>query len=266
MKVLERNNVNIIGNTDAAQTIVFGHGFGTDQTSFTEVCKHFSSDYRIVLYDNVGGGKSQMEAFSPQRYQGLDGYVQDLIEIFEALELREVIYVGHSVNGMVSLLTSIERPQFFKKLILLGASPRYLNDPDNNYVGGFNMEDLEGLYQAMSSNYYAWASGFSKMAMANADRPQLAEKFAGTLSEVRPDIAQFVARAIFQSDHRMDLSKTNTDILIIQTSDDIAVPEVVGEYLHKHIKSSSFTKVHTQGHFPHMSAPTEVAEAIANYI
>ncbi len=266
MNAGQRNNVNIVGNPDAAETIVFGHGFGTDQTGFAEVVKHFSDNYRIVLYDNVGGGKSEIEAFSPQRYQSLDGYVRDLIEIFEELHLREVIYVGHSVNGMVGLLTSIQHPEFFKKLILLGASPHYLNEPTDNYVGGFNPEDLQGLYEAMSSNYYAWASGFSKMVMGHADRPQLAERFAGTLSEIRPDIAQFVAKAIFSSDHRNDLAKATVPILVIQTSHDIAVPEVVGQYLHEHIKNSKFIRVNAEGHFPHMSAPTEVAEAILSYI
>lgn len=266
MDVPARNNINVIGNAAASKTMVFGHGFGTDQTSFSEVCKYFSDDYRIVLYDNVGGGKSAMEAFSPQRYQHLNGYVADLIEIFEYLNLKDVYYVGHSVNGMVSLLCSIERPEFFSKLVLLGASPRYINDPENSYTGGFNQQDLEQLYQAMSSNYYSWASGFSRMAMGNEDRPQLAEKFAGTLSAIRPDIAQFVAKAIFQSDHREDLSKTKTPVLVVQTSHDVAVPEVVGQYLHKHIKNSSYSQVNTEGHFPHMSAPKEVADAVKSFI
>ncbi|MES2628812.1 MAG: alpha/beta hydrolase [Bacteroidota bacterium] len=266
MDITRRNNITITGNPDAARTMVFGHGFGTDQTSFHELVKHFEKEYRIVLYDNVGGGRSDLEAFTPQRYRDLSGYVSDLIELFEYLDLKEVIYIGHSVNGMVGLLTSISHPSFFHKLILLGASPRYLNDPETLYMGGFNEEDLQGLYEAMSSNYYAWASGFSKMVMANPERPQLAESFAATLSEIRPDVAQFVARAIFESDHRADLPNTFTDILVIQTSNDIAVPQEVGEYLHKHIKNSTYAQVDTHGHFPHISAPNEVAAAIKNYL
>lgn len=266
MDPIRRNKVTLAGNPEAARTIMFGHGFGLDQSSFSEVVKHFEKDFRVVLYDNVGGGNSVLEAFNPQRYQDLHGYVSDLISIFQALELKEVIYVGHSVNGMVGLLTSIEHPEYFSKLILLGASPRYLNDPASSYVGGFDQQDLEGLYEAMNSNYYAWTSGFSKMVMANEDRPQLAEKFAESLFAIRPDIALFVARAIFQSDHRKDLSKTKTDTLIIQTSHDIAVPSVVGEYLNKNISKSTLTHVNTHGHFPHISAPNEVAAAIRNFI
>ncbi len=264
--LINKNNIKIIGNEMSTQTIMFGHGFGTDQTSFSEVVKPFENDYRIILYDNAGGGKSDIQSFNPLRYNTLNGYVTDLINICKSLELKDVFYVGHSVNGMVSLLTSIKAPQFFSKLILFGASPRYLNDSAENYIGGFEQTDLDGLYDAMNTNYYAWVSGFSRVAMNQDDKPQLAEQFAGTLSAIRPDIALAVAKAIFQSDHRADIPKCTTPTLIVQTTEDIAVPEQVGEYIHKKIPNSSLVKVKTKGHFPQISAPAEVVSAIQSFI
>jgi sigma-B regulation protein RsbQ len=266
MNVIEKNNVHVCGKQDAAQTIIFGHGFGTDQIAFAPLVKAFEADYKIVLFDNVGGGKADINAFSTLRYSTLQGYVTDVTDIIKALDLQHIIYVGHSVNGMIGLLTSVQHPDYFDKLVLLGSSPRYLNEPQTGYVGGFDMAALESLYDAMSTNYYAWASGFSALAMNNPDRPHLAESFADTLKNIRPDIALSVAKAIFEMDHRNDLGKSVIPSLIIQTADDIAVPEVVGDYMAAHIPFSELTKVNTKGHLPHISAPDEVISAIRSFI
>lgn len=266
MSVLQKNNVNVCGRQDAAQTIIFGHGFGSDQTAFASLVKAFEADYKIVLFDNVGGGKADINAFSTLRYSSLQGYVTDITDIIKTLELQHIIYVGHSVNGMIGLLSAVQHPEYFDKIVLLGSSPRYLNDPENNYTGGFDMVALNGLYDAMSTNYYAWASGFSALVVNNPDRPQLAAAFAATLQDIRPDIALSVAKAIFEMDHRHDLGKSVVPSLIIQTAEDVAVPEVVGEYMAQHIPLSKLVKVNTKGHFPHMSAPDEVISAIRSFI
>lgn len=266
MSVIQKNNVHICGRQDAAQTIIFGHGFGSDQTAFAHIVKAFEADYKIVLFDNVGGGKADINAFSTLRYSTLQGYVTDVTDIIKELGLQHIIYVGHSVNGMIGLLSSVQHPEYFDKLVLLGSSPRYLDDPAHNYTGGFDMTALNGLYDAMSTNYYAWASGFSALVVNNPDRPQLAEAFAATLRDIRPDIALSVAKAIYEMDHRNDLGKSVIPSLIIQTTDDVAVPEVVGDYMALHIPLSQLVKVNTKGHFPHMSAPDEVISAIRSFL
>ncbi|UYQ95311.1 alpha/beta hydrolase [Chitinophaga horti] len=266
INVTKRNNINIVGNPDASQTIVFGHGFGSSQEAFNYILPYFEKDYRIILYDNTGGGKSDLAAFNNAKYSSLQGYVLDLVDIFRALELKDVIYVGHSVNGMVSLLTSIRYPEFFKKLVLVGASPRYLNDDSAGYTGGFTQEALEGLYDTMRSNYKAWTAGFSAMVMAAPERPDLVSEFAATLADIRPDIALFVAKVIFESDYRSELQKATVPTLLIHAKEDVAVPLVVGDYLHEHIKNSQLHVVDAYGHFPHMSAPDAVVKAITDFI
>lgn len=261
-----KNNINIAGNPNATQTIMFGHGFGIDQTSFSEVVKAFEKDYRIILYDNVGNGKSDLAAYSPNRYNTLNGYITDLTDILRSINIKNLIYVGHSVNGMLGLMVAVKHPEWFSKLVLLGASPRYLNDPPEGYIGGFDQTDLDGLYEAMNANYHAWASGFSVLAMQNPDRPELAASFAASLSAMRPDIALCISKAIFGSDCRQELDKVKVPVLIIQTSDDIAVPDPVAPYMQRHIPKSRLIKVHTKGHFPHMSAPDEVISAIKSFI
>lgn len=261
---LKKNNVTVVEGGNGNDVMIFAHGFGTDQTSWKNVYPSFLDNYKIVLYDNVGGGKSDPTAFSPHKYDTLQTYADDLLEICDTLKIEDAIMVGHSVSGMISMLASIKEPERFKKMILVGASARYLND--ENYVGGFDQESLDDLYQSMANNYYAWVSGFAPAAMANADNPKLAQSFAQTLSDVRPDIAQSVARVIFQSDNRHILENCNTETLLIQTKQDIAVPLEAAQYLNKHIQNSELVIVDAEGHFPHISAPQEIVTAIKNFI
>lgn len=258
--ILERNNVTLLGN--GSQTIIFAHGFGSAQTAWRHQVAAFTSDYRIVLFDHVGAGKSDFAAYSPRRYSSLYSYAEDLLDLCDELKLTQCILVGHSVSGMVSLLAALVEPQRFSKLIFVGASPRYLND--NGYVGGFEQSDLDALYAAMSSNYYAWASGFAPLVMGNPDKPELATEYAKTLAAIRPDIAQAVARVIFQSDHRAELPRLTVPTVILQSNNDIAVPSEVGRYMADKIEHSQLISISATGHLPHLSAPDTVTSAIAS--
>lgn len=255
----QRNNIKVLGN--GSRTIVFAHGFGSNQTAWRHQVKAFESNYRIVLFDHVGAGDSDFSAYSPRRYSSLYSYAEDLLDLCYHLKLKNCILVGHSVSGMVSLLAALSEPELFSQLIFVSASPRYLND--GNYIGGFEQSDLDALYAAMSSNYYAWASGFAPLVMGNPDRPELAIEFANSLAAIRPDIAQAVARVIFQSDHRAELPRLRIPVAILQASDDIAVPLEVGQYMKQKIPHSKLIQIEAKGHLPHVSAPDVVINAIA---
>lgn len=258
--ILQRNNVNICGK--GSQTLILAHGFGSDQNAWRHQVEAFESNYRIVLFDHVGAGKSDFTAYSPRRYSSLYTYAEDLLDLCFELKLTNCILVGHSVSGMISLLAALVEPQCFSKLIFVGASPRYLND--DGYFGGFEQSDLDALYAAMASNYYAWASGFAPLIMGNAEQPELAIEFANTLKAIRPDIAQAVARVIFQSDHRAELPRLKVPTLILQSSDDFAVPLAVGQYMVEKIPKSQLMNIAATGHLPHLSAPKAVTSAIAS--
>jgi len=259
-----KNNVTIEGNVDAAATILFSNGFGTDKTSWDIVKQAFKDDYRLVLYDNVGGGNADPKAYSPIKYNSLTTYADDLLTIAEELNLKDAIMVAHSVSSMISLLASVKAPQYFSKLVFIGASPRYLDD--ESYKGGFNQPALDAMYENMTNNYYAWVSGFSAAAMNNPDQPALEESFAKTLAAIRPDIALSIAKVIFQSDIRNDLSKLQKQTLLIQSEDDIAVPAAVAAFLNRNIINSKLININAKGHFPHISAPQEVVLAIKAFI
>lgn len=258
--ILARNNVNLLGQ--GSETMIFAHGFGTDQTAWCNQVKVFEPNYQIVLFDLVGCGNSDLSAYSPRRYSSLHSYAEDLLDLCHELKLQDCIFVGHSVSGMVGVLAALSEPERFRQLILLNPSPRYLND--GGYVGGFEQSDLDGVYGAMSSNYHAWASGFAELMMGNPDQPELAINFAQNLLAMRPDIAVSIAKTIFQSDHREDLSRLQVPTVILQSTHDPAVPAVVGEYLAEKIAKSTLIPIKSEGHFPHLSTPETVSTAIAS--
>lgn len=264
MNPIQKNNIVVKGNVNATQTIIFSHGFGTNQQVWSTVAKPFLDKYKVVLYDLAGAGKADNSEFNPEAYDTLYAYADDLIDLCESLKIKDVIYVGHSVSGMIGLLAYSKAPQYFSKMVFLGASPRYINTEE--YIGGFTQEALNDLYSSMETNYYAWISGFAPYVMSNNDKPELAEQFAKWLGEIRPDIAVSVARTIFQSDYRSKLSALTIPTLLIHNNNDPAVPVSVGEYMQRTIINSKLVLVNAEGHFPHLSAPEQVIEAIQQFL
>lgn len=261
-RIIRRNNVNTWGN--GAQVMMFAHGFGCDQNMFRYVTPAFENDYRIVVFDYVGAGKSDINAYNSERYANLNGYAQDVLEICEALELSDVIFVGHSVSGMIGLLAAIKRPDFFSDLILIGPSPCYIDDP--GYTGGFQKKDIEQLLDTMDKNYIGWANFLAPAIMKNEDRPELAEELTESFCSTDPRIAKQFAMATFLSDNRKDLLKLRKPSLIMQCSEDIIAPLEVGDYLHAHLENSTLKVLRATGHCPHMSHPEETIEVIKNYL
>ena len=175
--ILSRNHVRIFGS--GTQPMMFAHGFGCDQNMWRLITPAFEEEYRIVLFDYVGSGKSDLGAYDPVRYSRLDGYADDILEICHSLDLRDVILVGHSVSSMIGVLAAVREPDRFDRLILVGPSPRYVNDPPD-YVGGFERADIEGLLEMMDRNYIGWANFLAPAIMKNPDRPELGEELTAS--------------------------------------------------------------------------------------
>jgi sigma-B regulation protein RsbQ len=260
--LIKRNNVHIYGK--GTKPMLFAHGFGCDQNMWRFITPEFENDYQLILFDYVGAGRSEKSAYNRERYSSLQGYAKDVLEICEALELRDVIFVGHSVSAMIGLLASLEEPSYFSQLIMVGPSPAYINDGD--YKGGFERQDIEGLLETMEKNYIGWANFLAPAIMGNKERPQLGEELTESFCTTDPVIARQFAEATFFSDNRQDLRKNRVPSLILQCSDDIIAPLEVGQYLARNLSSSTLRVMKATGHCPHMSEPEETVELIKNYL
>ena len=261
--ILKRNNVKVFGK--GTQPMLFAHGFGCDQNMWRFVTPAFEDDYRIVLFDYVGSGKSDLQAYSPERYASLEGYTEDVLDICAALDLKDVIFVGHSVSGVVGMLASIREPERFDRLILVGPSPRYINDPPD-YVGGFERADIVGLLDVMEKNYIGWANFLAPVVMKNGERPELAQELEESFCSTDPKIARRFAEATFFSDNRKDLARVPVPSLIMQCSEDAIAPLEVGDYLSRHLPGGTLRVLKATGHCPHMSHPEETIAVIKEYL
>jgi sigma-B regulation protein RsbQ len=259
---LTRNNVTVTGK--GSQPMVFGHGFGCDQKIWRYITPPFQDAFKLVLLDYVGAGNSDISCFDPVKYGTLEGYAEDILEICAELELRDAIFVGHSVGAVIGMLAAIEEPELFEKLILIGPSPCYFNDED--YVGGFSRTDLEDLLAFMNRDYVSWANTVSQFIMGHPDNPSLSEELFTSFCSIDPAIAKHFARVTFLSDNRSDVPKVETPSLILQCSEDMIAPVEVGDYMHKNLKDSVLIQLKATGHCPHLSAPSETIATIKAFL
>ncbi|KQT53569.1 sigma factor sigB regulation protein rsbQ [Methylobacterium sp. Leaf456] len=262
MSAVVRNNVRIRGS--GPKTMVFAHGYGCDQNMWRYVAPAFEAQFRTVLFDQVGAGGSDRAAYDPAKYASLSGYVDDLIQIGEQLGLRDTVFVGHSVSAMIGVLASIAAPGLFGQLVLVGPSPRYVDDGD--YVGGFSSPQVDELLDFLGSNHMGWSNTMAPAIMGNPDRPELGEELTDSFCRMDPGIARDFARVTFTSDNRADLALVSVPTLILQCSDDVIAPTPVGEYVHRHVKGSTLVHLRASGHCPNLSAPSEVIAAIRGFV
>ncbi|NEM98371.1 alpha/beta fold hydrolase [Pontibacter burrus] len=262
MTAIQKHNVNVFGK--GVKPILFAHGYGCDQKMWRFITPAFENEYKIVLFDHIGFGKSDTSTYSISKYHSLSAYADDVLAICEELDLHDVIFIGHSVSAMIGVLAANKQPERFSKLVLIGPSPCYVND--GNYTGGFTEENIKGLIDSLESDYLNWSNTMAPVIMGNPEKPELGQELAKSFCSSNIDIAKDFARITFLSDNRADLQKVTTDTLILQCSEDVIAPEVVGQYVHQQIPGSRLVKMEAVGHCPNLSAPDETITAIKEFL
>lgn len=256
-------NVTERGPVDASRTLLLAHGFGCDQNMWRLVTRELEADHRIILFDYVGMGGARAE-YDADRYSTLGGYAADVVRICRELDLTDVVLVGHSVSSSIGALAQIAAPERIGSLVMVGPSPRYINDED--YVGGFEQADIDGLLDSLASNYLGWSHAMAPVIMGNPEHPELSEELEASFCTVDPRIAAGFARATFLSDNRQDLSRVSAPTLVLQSREDLIAPVVVGEYVADRIPDSTLVVLDSAGHCPHLSAPDQVVDAIRAFL
>jgi sigma-B regulation protein RsbQ len=263
MSAAARNNVHVEGDP-AGPPMLFAHGFGCDQNMWRHVWPAFADDHRIVLFDHVGAGASDASAFDPDRYATLDGYATDVLEICAELDLRDVVFVGHSVAAMMGVIAAAREPGRFARLVLVGPSPRYIDD--DGYVGGFSREDIDELLESLQSNYLGWSSAMAPVIMGTPDRPELGEELTNSFCRADPEIAAHFARTTFLSDNRADLERVDVPSLVLQCTNDAIAPQAVGAYVADRMPAGELVMLEATGHCPNLSAPDQTIAAIKAFL
>jgi sigma-B regulation protein RsbQ len=263
MDIARRNNVTVTGNP-RGRTVVLAHGFGCDQNMWRLTVPALERDYRVVLFDYVGSGRADPSAFSEERYGSLDGYALDVVEVCEALDLRDAVFVGHSVSAMIGVLAAARAPERISALVMVAPSPRYIDD--EGYRGGFGSEDIDELLESLESNYLGWSAVMAPVIMGNAERPELGEELKNSFCATDPDMARVFARTTFLSDSRDDLKGVRLPTLVLECTQDVIAPREVGAFVHRTIAGSRLVTLDATGHCPHLSAPEATNEAITEFL
>src|ERR1700710_949644 len=259
MNVRTRNDVRVSGRA-GARPMVFAHGYGCDQNMWRFVAPEFEPDHQVVTFDHVGFGHSDLTAYDPAKYNSLRGYAADVVEVMRDLELTDAVFVGHSVSAMIGVLAHALAPELFGAMVMVGPSARYVDDGD--YVGGFSRAQIKDLLDNLDANHLGWSAAMAPVIMANPGRPDLTEELTNSFCRTDPDVARQFARVSFLSDNRADLAGVDVPTLVLQCSEDVIAPEVVGTYVHEHVPRSTLTHLEATGHCPNLSAPEETTSAI----
>ena len=262
MSAIERHNVTFAGST--GRPMVFAHGFGCDQSMWRFVAPAFTRDHRVVLFDHLGAGRSDLRAYDPVRHSSLDGYADDVVALCRELELRDVVLVGHSVSAIIGVLAAVRAPELFSRLVMVSPSPRYSDD--DGYVGGHTAADVDGLLESLEANYLGWSAQMAPVILGRPDRPDLEEELTDSFCRAHPDIARQFAEVTFRSDNRADLPQVPVPSLVLQSAEDAIAPPSVGRYVHEHTPASTLTMLDTVGHCPHLSAPEATVAAIRDFL
>ena len=259
---IKRNNVRVRGA--GHRTMIFAHGFGCDQNMWRFVAPAFEKDFMTVVFDHVGAGGSDLSAYDSAKYSTLSGYAKDVVEIGTELGLKDSVFVGHSVSSMIGVMAARQAPGMFGKLVLIGPSPRYIDD--DGYVGGFSAQQIEELLRFLDSNHMGWSMQMAPMIMGNPDRPELGQELTNSFCSADPEIAKAFARVTFTSDNREDLAEVSLPTLVLQCSEDIIAPPEVGEFVARNIPNSRMIVLDATGHCPNLSAPEEVVAAMRPFV
>ncbi|MFF5701391.1 alpha/beta fold hydrolase [Streptomyces sp. NPDC012794] len=263
MDIVRRNNVTVTGNP-RGRTVLLAHGFGCDQHMWRLTVPALAGEYRVVLFDYVGAGRSDLSAFSAERYASLDGYARDVVEICEELDLRDAVFVGHSVSAMIGVLAAGAAPGRIGSLVMVAPSPRYVDDGD--YRGGFSAGDIDELLASLESNYLGWSAAMAPVIMGNEDRPELAKELKNSFCATDPEMARVFARTTFLSDSRDDLPGVRVPTLVLECTQDAIAPREVGAFVHRAVPGSTLVTLDAVGHCPHLSAPEATNQAITGFL
>jgi sigma-B regulation protein RsbQ len=242
----------------------FAHGFGCDQNMWRLLAPAYARRYRVVLFDLVGSGNSDLSAFDREKYSSLQGYANDVLEIVREFGEGPALFVGHSVSAMIGMLANLSDPKPFGAQIMIGPSPCYINDGE--YVGGFSRKDIEGLLETLDSNYLGWSSNMAPAIMGAPDQPELGVELTNSFCRTDPEIARHFARVTFLSDNRPEVPRLTTPTLIVQCNDDLIAPLSVGEYMKRNLPRATLSVIDNVGHCPHLSSPGSSAVAIDAFL
>lgn len=242
--------------------VLFLHGWGVDKRIWRQQSKFFSQFYRVMTIDLPGHGKSSWCKLP------LEVMVRDLKLILQTLEFVDVNVVGSSLGGLVALKLYEIFPQGIKRIIFVGAMPKFSKSQD--YPHGLDVERLRRLGGQLDSDYPSIVNVFFRSLFTKEERQtrrfkwlQKFRKFAGVpMKQALVDYLDILE----QEDLREVLKKVHVPIQFINGRDDeICTPQTVA-FLQSVRPDSRFDFFEACGHFPFLSKPYEFNQLVEEFL
>ena len=233
------------------QPITFSHGWPLTADAWDAQMLFFGQQgYRVIAHDRRGNGRSSQ----PWDGNEMDTYADDLAELFEALDLKNAVMVGHSTGGgEVARYLGRHGTKRVAKAVLIGAVPPLMLKTDNN-PEGLPLSVFDGLraslvgdrsefYKELSLPFYGYNRPGAKISEGVRDNFWLQGMIGSHKSQYD------TIKAFSETDFTEDLKKIDIPVLVMHGDDDQIVPIVAAGLKSAKILKHATLKVYPG--FPH---------------
>lgn len=221
-------------------------GLASDSSSWAGVIEGFSSNFRTVVFDNRGCGRSEV----PDRTYIIKDIADDAVGLLEALGIKRCHVLGHSMGGYIAQEIAINYPERVKRLVL--ASTSFVSSERNNGLFKEILKILrEGDYEAWVRSWVPWL--FSKKAVKDKKfvnafiRSAVEYPYHQTAEGLR---GQIDAIAAFNSRERAKNIEAAT--LLLEGEEDCLILPDEAAALAKNIPRSKLRLLKNTGHCLHI--------------
>ena len=200
------------------QTILFAHGLMSSHLKIKEFIDEFKDDYKIVCYDQRGHEASD----KTQKHMNIDRLGQDMHEIIEYLELKDVVVVGHSM-GAATIFNYVNQYgcNKLKKIVAVDMSPYMRNSVWQGGIGQGQWTDedflcdLDRIFNDIGDANWYITKHLMKPQLKNS--PKETDDVMKVLCGIDCDAYTMASLwySLFRTDQRPAISKINVPFLYI---------------------------------------------------
>ncbi|HYW50975.1 MAG TPA: alpha/beta hydrolase [Gemmatimonadaceae bacterium] len=246
------------------RVIVLANGLGTSQRTWRHVVDALDGRARFVRFDNVCSPAAPPGGYRAEVYSSIYAYVDDAVQLITELDLRDVLFVGHSISGIIGLLAAVTIPDHISRLALICSTPRYLEDVD--FRAGFPRDRLDAILLELQTNYAGWARTFAESACGPDATPEQWAELADGLAGMPPDVAFRVFQLVFFGDARAILPRVRQPVFVMHSQEDLVVPSSAGEYMVQQIPRAQLVPLSAKGHLPQLTRPAEIVRHLSRIL
>lgn len=256
MPKIELNNITIHyqedGTADGAP-VVFANSLGTHLRLWNPILPHLPEGLRIIRYDMRGHGQTTV----PKPPYSMGALVSDIEALLDHLGVKDAVFVGLSVGGLVAQGLAAKRRDLIRALVLSNTAAKI--GTHEIWQGRFDLIREGGMEAVADATMERW---FSK-AWHGTDQIQY---WRDMLTATQPDGYIGTGQAIAGTDFYTTTAALTLPMLAIAGAHDGATPPDLVRETQELVKGSRFHLIRQGGHLPCVEQPEEYAQVLSEFI